>query len=616
MRLYPFRSLKPTNSPQSTAANATQHVSDDRPKRARHPHLPPLFYKTQSRSWDDVVRRSRTHPFEVLVQEDISGNTPLHIACRLDPPAEVIRALAAARGERNAEGATPLHVAASSRCSGEVISALINSQPATSETSGAETGEDLAANNKHLPSQSATAALTRMGRSPLHYACMSFRGLGVDAFRVLLEATIESGFVDQGQDYYNDEDSLLLGDEEDEEITGACVGAVNVATLRDNTGQTPLGLLFRRYRERVRCVIKMVENANLNPSSSGGMPPTAATAAAEAVQADLGELWEKARLIVGLMAEQRLRREEEEDNNLLVGSRRQVMGYLHGVPPAEAMAAMEAAAWASRSHRSKVSSGPDGAEESEARPGGHTLGPRRFRIVHASVGLTGYGCPPEMIRLAISVHPEQVREMDEDGNLPIHIAAVASSHTAVSSENAGALTEPAVPLVPGAPQAADNDDSSTISDFSSFSSFSGSQPLCSPQAAFDKVIKVLLRHYPSSAQVPHGRTGRLPFILAVDAGRRGWGDGLRTLLNAYPPALESREMNVRLFPCILALVGNGAAADEAAALGRGKGAFGGKGRRTCSWGGRGALRARSKGFNTLFELVRAKPNIVGDSFAA
>ena len=42
---------------------------------------------------------------------------------------------------------------------------------------------------------------------------------------------------------------------------------------------------------------------------------------------------------------------------------------------------------------------------------------RKFRIVHASIGLTGYGCPLEMIRLAVSINPNQVREMDDEGNL-------------------------------------------------------------------------------------------------------------------------------------------------------------------------------------------------------
>ena len=34
-------------------------------------------------------------------------------------------------------------------------------------------------------------SLTNIGRAPLHYACLSFRGLGVDYFQVLLNATIE-----------------------------------------------------------------------------------------------------------------------------------------------------------------------------------------------------------------------------------------------------------------------------------------------------------------------------------------------------------------------------------------------------------------------------------------
>ena len=53
---------------------------------------------------------------------------------------------------------------------------------------------------------------------------------------------------------------------------------------------------------------------------------------------------------------------------------------------------------------------------------------RKFRIVHASVGLTGYGCPPEMIRLAVSINPHQIREMDEEGNLVSCSFALVSLH--------------------------------------------------------------------------------------------------------------------------------------------------------------------------------------------
>lgn len=136
-----------------------------------------------------------------------------------------------------------------------------------------------------------------------------------------------------------------------------------VLTWKDSTGSTPLGLLFRRYRERVKAAIVRLNQQDQQED-------------AIMLQSDLGQLWGKARLIVAKLTEDRLQREgallndDDEDDSSL--------------------------AWAVEHH---------------------LLGERKFRIVHASVGLVGYGCPPELIRLAVAIHPQQVREMDEDGNL-------------------------------------------------------------------------------------------------------------------------------------------------------------------------------------------------------
>ena len=63
-------------------------------------------------------------------------------------------------------------------------------------------------------------SLTKIGRAPLHYACLSFRGLGVEAFWILLYATIEvcvvlkrrrylqeRGPLDEGEDCKTDPDN-------------------------------------------------------------------------------------------------------------------------------------------------------------------------------------------------------------------------------------------------------------------------------------------------------------------------------------------------------------------------------------------------------------------------
>jgi hypothetical protein len=303
-----------------------------------------LILLVENQAWNDVVRRARSHVSE-LQKVDEQGNTPLHLACKFDPPVCVIRALhtatttaaapgihptnSAAASKYNRIGLTPLHVAASHRCNAKTLQALIDLYPAALRT----------------PS--------RRERTPMHYACLSFRGLDVEAFAILLEATLKAEEEEEEEDIGEN-----IDDDDDDDETKDTSG---VLTWKDSTGNTPLGLLFRRYRERVRAAI-----CRLNQPKNQQ----------QAVLSDLGHLWGKARLIVARLTEERLQREgammlnQEEDDSSL--------------------------AWA-------VEQDPVGDE--------------KFRIVHASVGLTGYGCPPELVRLAIAMHPQQMREMDEDGNL-------------------------------------------------------------------------------------------------------------------------------------------------------------------------------------------------------
>lgn len=219
-------------------------------RRIRHPHRPStLLCLIENRSWDETIRRVRKYPSEILYRDDATGNTPLHIACRLDPPPAVIRALKSTSRVKNNEGATPLHVAASHRCSAESLAALIEcaSQQHKQDSTGLS----------GIPRGPPTADLSRMGRAPIHYACMSHRGLDLKAFQILFEESLKEGnlllepekcfgLVD---DFADDE---ILEDEDSEGNDPTPLVEVNVLALKDATGQTPLALLFRRYRERVK----------------------------------------------------------------------------------------------------------------------------------------------------------------------------------------------------------------------------------------------------------------------------------------------------------------------------------------------------------------------------
>jgi ankyrin repeat protein len=458
-------------------------------RRFRRPNLPFLFYAVIGRNWDSALRRINTHPDEIFSVEDISGDTVLHYACRLDPPTEIVIALIPICFEKNREGATALHVAVCYRCSADVIKAMLE-------------GEQFTNLKTPLP-----LLLTNKARIPLHYACSSYRGLGLEAFRILLDATIEAqAWLDDESSKYKMEESSAMVFEHSQKMFCSEKNEMdedrermNAFTMQDSLGHSPLSLLFKRYRERVKYVIRYLERNR----------PGTSVEAAHIVQNELGGLWQKARLLVCRMLER------NKDTISPCDFDRQ-----ESLCPREAAVARQAAQWAAQRYQNcEYQNHEDEDEKNE----------RTFRLVHASVALAGYGCPIEMVRLAISVYPQQAQEMDEDGNLPLHIAAVASSY------------------IP------DNFASTSAED----SLMSGHSNLLghSPRQPFGTVIKMLLKSYPEATKIPHGLSGRLPLILALEARQRSMADGLKSLIDAYPAALESKEFDPKLYPYILSMIG-------------------------------------------------------------
>lgn len=625
-------------SPYSHQFMIRRPSSSVRGNRNSYPENGALFCMVRNRSWDEVVRRVKKYPMDVYGKEISTGNTLLHVACRLDPPPEVVHALHENCRVANLEGATPLHIAASHRCSAAAIQALLD---ASKDNESGETYPDDDASYR----TSATAVLSRMGRAPIHYACMSFRGLDVDAFRLLLDATLRDGnlWIEKpkppsqypGDDLIDEEeiDDLDIEDADgrfvssecpnddfdingqlDEEkeydgcfeniseslsaedgchdvedgiISSSCSDRilVNVMGLKDATGQTPLALLFRRYRERVRCVISTLDRLRVEHEDD---PTKLAFHAAVTVHNDLGQLWDKARWIIARLTEERLTKDSNMspdcESNVMNPSRVSLIHRSDSArleSPADIAVAQEAAQWAteqqyynkvlstsslmksinsaavSNSLEETITLSTDDATPIVATSIASTesslhnsstqnvdKNARRFRIVHASVGLIGYGCPPELIRLAVSIYPHQVAEMDEDGNLPLHIAVTSESF--LSPPGVICETYQGIGI-------ATSDEHSVISDAAM--SFFSSATVSQTTNPFDKVIKMLIQQYPTAARIPHGRYGQLPLVMAVECGRRTWEDGIRTLLNAYPPALHNKRLiTSSLYPSLLALM--------------------------------------------------------------
>eukprot|EP00521_Asterionellopsis_glacialis_P015538 CAMPEP_0195309454 /NCGR_PEP_ID=MMETSP0707-20130614/38746_1 /TAXON_ID=33640 /ORGANISM="Asterionellopsis glacialis, Strain CCMP134" /LENGTH=456 /DNA_ID=CAMNT_0040373751 /DNA_START=492 /DNA_END=1862 /DNA_ORIENTATION=+ len=145
-------------------------------------------------------------------------------------------------------------------------------------------------------------------------------------------------------------------------------------------------------------------------------------------------------------------------------------------------------------------------------------GKRQWRVVHA---LAKTNCPEEVARLAVALYPAQTKERDEDGLLPLHIAAASPSYTSTSMPES-------------------NDMSSNTSNVSS-----GPAPA---------MMKVLLQKYPRAAQCTDPQ-GRLPLYVALASGKT-WDTGVQILVQACPDVLlfGTRDIKTRLFSFLMAAV--------------------------------------------------------------
>jgi len=123
-----------------------------------------------------------------------------------------------------------------------------------------------------------------------------------------------------------------------------------------------------------------------------------------------------------------------------------------------------------------------------------------FILPHACVG--AQSCPLRFVFLALNIWPEQLKEVDSDGNLPLHIAAFSVSKR--------------------------------------------------KHFRFNTLIKVLSMH-PQAAQIPN-KNGVLPLQLAMQSGKL-WNEGIRELFEAYPEALAALKIDFQYYPEILALAG-------------------------------------------------------------
>lgn len=108
-----------------------------------------------------------------------------------------------------------------------------------------------------------------------------------------------------------------------------------------------------------------------------------------------------------------------------------------------------------------------------------------FYMVHAAVRTA---CPPDLIRYIIETRPEEVRQTDDQGRLPLHVAAAAGMHQGGSTYH------------------------------------------------YKFVVDELLYAYPDGAASTDAHNN-LPLQLAVQSGKMWIGGGTKSLYDVYPDAM-------------------------------------------------------------------------------
>uniref|UniRef100_A0A6U5IGP4 Uncharacterized protein n=2 Tax=Corethron hystrix TaxID=216773 RepID=A0A6U5IGP4_9STRA len=148
-------------------------------------------------------------------------------------------------------------------------------------------------------------------------------------------------------------------------------------------------------------------------------------------------------------------------------------------------------------------------------------GTGKFRVVHAAA-LTQ--CAQAILRMARVMYPQQLREKDEKGRLPLHLAASRADIRWSCGQWQSEKYE--IPVV-------------------------------------DKLLKL----FPRGSRVSDNE-GRLPLHIAIERERRQWmgisdtGKNVRetnpvgSLLNAYPASIGCRDGKTKLYPFMMAAIGD------------------------------------------------------------
>jgi len=132
---------------------------------------------------------------------------------------------------------------------------------------------------------------------------------------------------------------------------------------------------------------------------------------------------------------------------------------------------------------------------------------QRQRLLHTPLG-NPKNAPPDLIQYILQTRPNEVSQKDEQGNLPLHIAAATTPFHSPSSSSSS-------------PKHNHKNNNTEAGDYYSKS-----------------VIEKLLSAYPHGAACVD-RDGKLPLQLGIESGKHWSRGGVKSLYGVFPEAMTN-----------------------------------------------------------------------------
>eukprot|EP00592_Proboscia_alata_P006377 CAMPEP_0194352996 /NCGR_PEP_ID=MMETSP0174-20130528/1369_1 /TAXON_ID=216777 /ORGANISM="Proboscia alata, Strain PI-D3" /LENGTH=548 /DNA_ID=CAMNT_0039121341 /DNA_START=29 /DNA_END=1675 /DNA_ORIENTATION=+ len=178
---------------------------------------------------------------------------------------------------------------------------------------------------------------------------------------------------------------------------------------------------------------------------------------------------------------------------------------------------------------------------------------KTFRVVHSAAAVD---CPRSVLKIAIALHPEQLTEVDEEGETPLFIACRSPIYKVHDLSANGYNYDDFVEDGPEGELGAKNDEkeecleSSDDNDMDLHCLVQGDGTV----VRVPSVISIILEAKPELIRVTDISTGKLPLHASIESGK-GWSEGVESLVTAYPESVCMMDAQSGLYPFMLAAVG-------------------------------------------------------------